>query len=210
MKKIFIVAALGIAAFSACTGPEGKKAKVTEAAADSVAAEAAGTPLRVNQQDSKVEWHGKKVTGAHHGTINISDGTVYVNEGKLSGGSFRFDMTSITDNDLQDPEYKTKLETHLKSADFFDTAKYPEATLTITEVKDLGNNKAQVAGNLTIKDITKNITFDADIAEVSDNAFKGSADFNINRQDWGVSYKGMKDDLISDEVNFKINLVAGR
>ncbi|HXH99373.1 MAG TPA: YceI family protein [Sphingobacteriaceae bacterium] len=208
MKRLLIAFALS-AAISACNNnPDGTRAKVSEAADSS--AVATGNSLKVSTQDSKLEWHGKKVTGAHHGIVNISDGTIYVNGGKLSGGSFKMDMTSITNNDLQDKEYKNKLETHLKSAEFFDVAKYPDANLEITNVKDLGNHKAEISANLTIKSVTKNILFTADIAEATDTTFKGSADFNINRQDWGVAYKGMQDDLISDEVNFKINLVAAK
>lgn len=209
MKRILIVAFWITAALSACiNNPKGTKARVSEAV-DSAAA-SAGIPLKVNSGESKIEWHGRKVTGAHRGVVDISDGTIYVKDGKLSGGSFKIDMTSIANKDIQDKKFKNKLETHLKSPDFFDVTQYPEATLSITDVKYPENNKAQISADLTVKGVTKNILFDADIAEASDTSFKGSADFNINRQDWGVAYKGMKDDLISDEVNFKINLAAGK
>ena len=119
-------------------------------------------------------------------------------------------MTSINNHDLTDPEYKGKLENHLKSEDFFAVEKHPTSKFEITEVKDLTDNKVSVSGNLTLRDVTKNITYEAEVLESSDAKFVAKADFNINRKDWGVAYEGMKDDLISNEINFKINLIAGQ
>ena len=49
---------------------------------------------------------------------------------------------------------------HLKAADFFDTAKYPNMTFVSTEVKKVKGNAYKLTGNLTIKDVTKKVTFD--------------------------------------------------
>ena len=106
-------------------------------------------------------------------------------------------------------EYKQKLEDHLKSEDFFDVANHPEATFEITAVT--ASTEASVfvvSGNLTIRGVTKNITFDAHVAELTETSANVKADFNIAREDWGVNYAGQADDLISKEINFKINLVA--
>src|SRR5690606_19746327 len=123
--------------------------------------------------------------------------------GKLTGGNFVVDMNSITNEDITDPEYKGKLEGHLKSDDFFAVEKYPTSTFEITEVADHGDGKVSVSGNLTIRDTTKNITFNAAVSENSATKIVVESDFNINRKDWGVVYAGQKDDLISDEINFK-------
>jgi polyisoprenoid-binding protein YceI len=97
----------------------------------------------------------------------------------------------------------------LKADDFFAVATFPEASFEITEVK-AGATAADavISGNLTIKGISKNITFDAKVDEVSETAVKTSADFNILREDWAVNYEGKKDDLISKEINFKVTIVA--
>ncbi|MYM64272.1 YceI family protein [Pseudomaricurvus sp. HS19] len=50
---------------------------------------------------------------------------------------------------------------HLRSDDFLDTKLYPEATFTSTSVRDLGNDKLQVVGDLTLHGATKSITIDA-------------------------------------------------
>ena len=205
MKKVFFFLSVAAFAVSCVSNPEGDKAQTTDAVA---AAAAEGDKLAVDTAVSTIAWHGKKVTGAHTGSIELQSGDLIINEGKLTGGSFVIDMTSLENKDIADPEFKGKLENHLKSDDFFAVEKYPTSKFEITEVKDLGNDRLSIAGNLTLRDSTKNITYEAQVIESSADKFAAKADFNINRKDWGVAYEGMKDDLISDEINFKIDLVA--
>ncbi len=165
--------------------------------------------LVVDTEQSTVHWTGRKVSGEHHGDVQIKSGTLAVEDGKLVGGSFVMDLTTIANHDL-DGEYKGKLEGHLKSADFFDVDNHPEANFEITSVQDGAEaGTVTVSGNLTIRGVTKSITFDAQVQEASESAVKATADFNIAREDWGVNYAGQADDLISKEINFKVTLVAG-
>ena len=111
-------------------------------------------------------------------------------------------------------------DNHLKSADFFDTAKYPSVKFDITKVEDLaagteskvaGANKT-VSGNLTIKDKTVNVSFPAKV-EVTENGLTMVSNFTINRQDWGLAYGtegDPKDWMISQEVDLELNVVAGK
>ena len=194
--------------FASCVeNPEGKKAETTEAS-NAAGASATGTLFTIDPAASSVEWLGKKVTGQHHGTVQIKSGEVFVDNGQLTGGSFVLDLNTIDNKDLEG-EYKGKLEGHLKSADFFDVENHPEASFQITSVKP-GTAEGQVivSGNLTLRGVTKNITFDATIEEATASSFKAFADFNIAREDWGVNYSGKADDLISKEINLKINMTA--
>src|ERR1700727_3826702 len=95
-----------------------------------------------------IDWIGKKVTGAHNGSIAIKDGSFTLTDGKLTGGKFIIDTTTIKILDITDPATNAQFAGHLASDDFFSTEKYPEATLEITSVS--GNH---VAGDLTIKGI---------------------------------------------------------
>lgn len=206
MKRVLVLAGMSAFLFASCvSNPEGEKAETTEAAE---AASAEGTELAINTAASNVEWQGNKVTGQHTGDVQIKEGTVIVQDGKLTAGKIVIDLTTINDKDLEG-EFKGKLEGHLKSEDFFDVANHPEATLEITDVKDGAEaGTIVVSANLTIRGITKNITFNANVAEATDTSFKANADFNIEREDWNVSYAGKPDDLISKQINFKINLEA--
>jgi len=208
MKKvIFSMAAAGLFLASCVGNPEGEKAATGEAV-ETLAT--AGSPLNVDVAASSITWTGNKVTGSHTGTIKLQSGALMVAEGKLVGGNFVIDMNTLENTDLTDPEYKGKLEGHLKADDFFAVDKYPTAKFEITEVKEGTNGQASISGNLTIRETTKNITFNAAVTESSDTKVATNADFNINRKDWGVVYEGQKDDLISDEINFKVNLVANK
>lgn len=209
MKKVLLSLSVVAAMFASCAGnPEGTKAATTEAVA--VNETAAADAFKVDTETSTVEWLGTKVTGKHNGTIKIQSGELKFDEaGVINGGNFVIDMNTIEAIDLKDnAEMKGNLEGHLKAEDFFDAAKYPTSKFEIAEVKNNGNGALTVSGNLTIKDVTKNITFEAKEVENTDTKKVLSADFNINRNDWGVNYEGKKDDLISKEINFKINLVA--
>ncbi|NML21726.1 YceI family protein [Pseudoflavitalea sp. G-6-1-2] len=206
MKKLLFVLLGGTIFMTSCVdNPEGKKAETK----DSVEATTptGGATLNVDTAASSVAWLGNKITGKHNGTIRISSGALQLAEGKLTGGKFTIDMNTISNSDITDTAYKAKLEGHLKAADFFDVAKYPTANFEITSVKDSAS-KITIAGNLTLRGVTKNITFDANVLESSATAFKAKADFNINRSDWGVNYPGKKDDAISQEINLKVDLQA--
>jgi len=207
MKKIVVMLASGIL-FVACTpkNPEGEKAATTDSAEVLVAA---GTEVALNLGASKVTWTGRKVSATHTGNVAIKSGSLIVAGGKIAGGNFVADLSTINTTDLQG-EYKGKLEGHLKSPDFFDVAQFPEASFEITGVtNDSGAGNATISGNLTMRGVTKNITFPATVTEVTETSVKATADFNVLREDWGLVYPGMADDLISKEFNLKIELVAG-
>ena len=208
MRKITLLSAVAAIVLASCAGnPEGKKAETKDSVAtEAVAPETAGIP--VDTAASKLVWKGTKVTGAHTGTVNIKSGSLSVVDGKLTAGNFVLDMNTISSTDLEG-EYKGKLDGHLKADDFFGVATHPEASFTITSVTPGATaNDVKIAGNLVIKGISKNIEFDAKLAEVSDASVKATANFNIERAQWGVNYAGKEDDLISKEINFDVTIVA--
>lgn len=160
----------------------------------------------INIKESQVNWKGKKVTGSHEGTIQLKDGHFKVEDGKLIGGEFVIDMTSITVTDLTG-ENKEKLEGHLKSEDFFGVDKYPTSKLVITSVAKKDNGSYRVVGNLTIKETTKPITFDLDWKENS-----ASTTLSIDRSKYNVRYgsgsffDNLGDNTIYDNFDLVVNL----
>ena len=96
--------------------------------------------VAIDSTTSQIKWTGqKKVPGGdHNGVVKVKEGTVNLNEkNELTGGSLTIDMKSIEDKDLSG-KWKTKLETHLNSEDFFHTKKHPEASFKITKVEKKG------------------------------------------------------------------------
>ncbi|SEO07261.1 Polyisoprenoid-binding protein YceI [bacterium A37T11] len=212
MHKIFLLFGASALVVASCvSNPTGKKAETTDSVSttsDSVAV-TSGESLTVDTAKSTVAWLGKKVTGEHDGIVKIKSGSLTVSNNKLTGGKFTIDLNTISAK--LDGDMKGKLEGHLKSPDFFDVAKFPEATFEITKVEPgTADSLVKISGNLTLKGVSKNITFDATLNGVSATSITADADFNIAREDWGITYAGKADDLISKEINLKVHLVASK
>ena len=144
------------------------------------------TPFVVDAAKSTCKWTGKKVTGSHWGNIKIASGVIYAENGNVKNGSVQIDMKSIEVKDLEPAKGGDKLLGHLKSEDFFSVDKNPTAKLDIKSVTAAANGVTCVA-DLTIKGITKEITFPATIAYM-DNVMIVSADFKIDRTKWDIKY----------------------
>jgi polyisoprenoid-binding protein YceI len=161
---------------------------------------------KIDVAASKIEWLGKKVTGKHNGTVNFKDGALVLKNGKLVGGTFTVDMTSLTATDLTG-EYKDKLDGHLKAEDFFGTTKFPTATLVFKKIGAKSASVYTVTADLTIKGITNPVTFDMTVN--SDNA---TTTFNVDRTKYHIKYgsksffESIGDKAISDEFQLKVSL----
>jgi polyisoprenoid-binding protein YceI len=162
----------------------------------------------VNVENSSLTWKGYKPTGSHTGTITLASGNIEVKNNKLTGGTFVADMSTIKDADGS-----AKLEGHLKSEDFFEIAVFPTSKFEITKT-EINAGKIQVTGNMTIKGITKQITFPATLAVSKDNVTLISETFQINRADFNVKYKSktffndLKDKFVNDEFDFQVTIIA--
>lgn len=137
----------------------------------------------IDTSASTVTWKGEKVTGSHHGTINLESGHLLMEDDKIIGGEFVMDMSSITVTDLEG-ESKGKLEGHLKSEDFFGIEKHPNAKLVITSAAKKGDGTYGIVGDLTIKKETHPITFDLQLQD--DNT--ATTELTIDRSKYNVRY----------------------
>jgi polyisoprenoid-binding protein YceI len=181
---------------SACADPAADKPKaVTGEAAPAASAPVAAQKYVINPASSKIEFVGSKVTGSHNGSFESFSGEIdYAGQPEQSRVRITIDLNSVTTDTAQ-------LTEHLKSADFFDVAKYSQATFESTEIKTGGEKGAThtITGNLQLHGVTKSITFPATIA-VNPDAVAVDSSFAINRKDFGISYAGKRDDLIRDDV----------
>ena len=205
----------------ACSQDKGEKADVQDAG--EVQEVAGAEEYQVDVANSMVSWEGFKPAYSHNGTINLQSGSLQVEEGKLVGGNFVMDMNTITDLDLEDEEKRAMLEGHLKGTnegqedDFFNVRKFPTSTFEITKVTALeGDSTANhmIYGNLTMRDVTKQVGFKANV-QMSDGSLRATTPtFNIDRTEWNVKHlSGSLFDLaaeqvISDDVALSITLVA--
>jgi hypothetical protein len=172
-----------------------------------------GSEITACNHQTKIFWTGSKPTGEHNGYIKIKEGNYIVKDGQLVGGEFIIDMNSIVDKDIEDEEMNNKLVGHLKSADFFHVDSFPTGKFVITNVAaidDESYNK-KITGNLTLKGITKEVSFKATVKVNDGNVVAKSEVFTLDRTDWNVNYgsksifKELKDKFIHDEFTLEIN-----
>jgi polyisoprenoid-binding protein YceI len=164
--------------------------------------------FQIVSTQSNIDWVGKKVTGAHNGTIAVKEGEFILNDGKLSGGKFIIDTTSIKVLDVTDPATNAQFAGHLASDDFFSIQNHPEATLEITSVSG-----KLVEGNLTIKGITHPISFDAAV-NINQDTLIATGKLIIDRTKYGIRFrsgnffKDLGDTLIYNDFELNISLTA--
>ncbi len=162
--------------------------------------------VQVDLNSSEFSWYGSKITGEHYGKIMLKEATLQQNEGRVVGGEFVMDMSSFTVENIDSPKYEKKFLDHMKSADFFDTAKYPTATLKINKIEE-----NRVDGVLTIRGKSHPITF-----PIEQNGQVVTGRMTFDRTKYGMIYKSknffenLGDKIIHDEVvlSFKVSIVG--
>lgn len=207
MKKL-IVAVIALSSMVACKSEKKEKVEVKE----EVKVEKVVVTNNVNIEASVLTWKGTKASGeSHNGTVALKEGSLAIENGKVSGGEFVVDMNSIANLDVESEKYRAKLVGHLKNADFFDVEKFPTSKFVITSVEDK-EGKLAVTGNLTIKDVTKSITIPATLTtEEGVSTFKSDV-FHVDRADFNVKYgskkwfDNLKDKFIKDLVEFSFEV----
>jgi len=208
---IALLGAVGYALFgSKGTQPTEEMATTTPVATTET--QATRDMYAVDLGQSSVGWKGSFVSGAksHTGTIALKSGEGKFENGTITSGLFVFDMSSIKDNDGS-----ADLEKHLKSDDFFNAEMYPEAKFQLTSLAPATTtNTFTASGKLTIRDVTKDITFPIVIVVENQNSLKASGTISFNRADFNVKYgsssffKGLGDKVIADKIELTLNLIT--
>jgi polyisoprenoid-binding protein YceI len=196
---LFVVALFSVA--SGCSDPARDVPKSTASEPEKSAPTAASTGKEyVIRSDSTVGFTGSKVTGRHDGGFKNVTGTLNVVDGKIDGTpEIKIEMNSAwADNE--------RLTGHLKSPDFFDVAKFPVSTFSITALEPAGAQQ-KVTGNLTLHGVTRSVSFPADV-KIADDAVLVKAQFALNRKDFGINYAGKANDLIRDLVVIRLDIKA--
>lgn len=220
MTKLLYLVLAATVFLAACEDPAANKPKATTTesttnanAGNTVNTATATAPagkkeeLAISSETSKVEFTGSKVTGKHDGGFKKFTGTIELVDAKpeSSSVSVDIDVASV----FTDADGLTK---HLQTGDFFEAEKFPKATFKSTKIvadsaKGAGNYT--VTGDLTLRGVTKSVTFPAAIT-VSDADVAVKSEFSINRKDFGILYAGKADDLIRDDVVLKLDLKSPR
>lgn len=171
------------------------------------------TQFEINNAKSKVEWVGRKVTGAHNGTIDFKAGQLTFNENFLSGGNFVIDTTSIKILDITDRATNVQFAGHLASDDFFSSEQFPEASMEVMHVEPRENGSYRINGDLTIKGITHPIGFDMQVNQTG-NTVTASGKMTIDRTKYDIRFRSgnfftnLGDNLIYNNFDLNFTLTA--
>ena len=145
-----------------------------------------------------------------HGTLGAVTGKVEVDDKDVTKSKVEanIDVRGI------DTHFE-KRDGHLKSAEFFDTEKFPTATFKSTKIEKVSDTKLKVTGDLTMHGVTKPVVLDTELSAEVKNPFSGAgtraltATGIINRQDFGLAWKSQAIEtvkVVGDEV--KLNIEA--
>lgn len=117
------------------------------------------------------------------------------------------DLASISTRDEQ-------RDGHLKSPDFFDVENYPTMKFVSTRVEQVDAHNGRLYGQLTIKDVTKEVVLDVEYAGIAKSPWGTisagfSATSSLNRKDWGLNWNQALETggvLVGDKINIEIEL----
>jgi polyisoprenoid-binding protein YceI len=169
---------------------------------------AALTKWQIDQAHSNVKFTvTHMVVSEVEGAFKKFDGTIEYTQPNLSDAKVNFsvDVNSVdTDNEKRDG--------HLKSDDFFNAEKYPQMKFESTSFKPVSGKKYKMVGNLTIRDVTKPVTFDVTYNGSVTNGGKSKAGFKatttINRFDYNLKWDRATEAgalVVDKEVTITVN-----
>jgi polyisoprenoid-binding protein YceI len=145
-----------------------------------------------------------------NGTIHSVEGSVDLDEKDITKSKVNatLDATTINTNE-------PKRDKHLRSADFFDTDKFPKITFVSKSVKSIGKGQLKVSGDLTMRGVTKEVVLDVDgptdaIKGMNNDWRRGvTATTTINRKDFGVNWNKALDGggvVVGDEIKITLDV----
>lgn len=181
------------------------------------AAFAAPVTYTIDKPHTEVGFDVRHFFSKVHGRFNDFQGTIVFDEqdpAKISVEASAVTASVSTDNEKRDG--------HLKTADFFDAEKFPTLTFKSTKVTAAGKNKYKVAGDLTLRGVTKPVVFDVDFLGAGSVGVGGQswgikagfvATTTINRKDFGINWNKQLDNgglMLADEVTLTLNIEANQ
>ena len=163
-----------------------------------------GEVQELNVAESSIAWSASKIlSNFHTGTVPLTSGSITRNEaGEVAAAEFVADLVNLADDDGSE-----RLETHLKSDDFFAVDQHPTATLTLTSA-----TPTQWKGGLTIRDITNEVSFPVTLTSTEESTTV-AADLTFDRTRWDITFDSgsvfttLGDKAIKDDVELSLKLV---
>jgi len=187
--------------------------------------EAIGTPVipvgrrALDVGESRVEWIGRNLLNKHEGSLALKAGYLDFDGTTITGGEVVLSMREIHCADLTGTPLHDVLIAHLRSDDFFDTERFPEARVVLRSAQfdptaAPGGQNMSVEADLTLKGVTAPVNFTASAGLDVDGRPAAQASFAFDRTQWGVLYGSGKffhrlaGHLVNDLIEIQLRLVA--
>ena len=152
----------------------------------------------------KIRHFVSKVPGA----FTKFQGTIIVDRDNLEKSSVNatIDLASVS-------TANQKRDAHLKGADFFDTAQYPEAAFVSTAWKKTGDDTYDVTGNLTLHGVTKSVVLNVELLAFGPGPQGAQlsgwqATATLKKSDFGVNGPSVLGTALGEDVSVIINIEA--
>ncbi len=160
---------------------------------------------KIDPDYSAVMWNATVPIGTREGGWTLFDGTVTMVEGHPE--TMKIDVTvDMTSAYADDPEITKKLQ---GDEHFFKPGLYPTSSFKSKSVKKTADGYS-VTGDFTIRDVTKEFTFPATVT-VEGDKLTAQAEFEMNRQDFGITYQStLADYAIRDMCVLILDIVANK
>jgi len=181
-------------------------------------AKSSGT-FRVDPESSVIRWMGRNLFNHHSGTLRLSEGDISTSGGDLTAATFTINMHSISCEDISDPGLNAMLVAHLKSDDFFDVENHPAAFCSLERAERLtpaidGRPNVALSGSLTLRGVTRPVSFPAVVAINEDGSLTGQAFTEIDRTEFQILYGSGKffrhlgKHLVNDHIQLHLKINA--
>jgi polyisoprenoid-binding protein YceI len=165
---------------------------------------------KIDPVHSSINYSLRHVLSKFTSSISKFGGEITVDRDNLEKSSVTatIDVAGLTTND----EGRDK---HIKSPDFFDVAKFPTATFKSKSWKKTGENTFDITGDLTIKDVTKEVVLKTTLLGFGPGMRPGTllsgweATTTIKKSDFGLAGPAMLQKALGDDVAITINIEAG-
>jgi polyisoprenoid-binding protein YceI len=207
-RKFLFPILAAVAIFAVSCSETGKK-QTNESTEASTKNEVMVNDVNLMMDESRVVWYGEMLgLYSHEGTIDIADADLMFKDGKINGGTFVIDMTTITptDDNYNPSEGSTpeKLVGHLSSTDFFDVPNNPTAKFEITKV-----NGKTAEGMLTVRGISKPEKVENIMIAKEGKKVMITGELIFDRKDFNVSWDHpIKERVLGNDIEITFELVG--
>jgi len=193
--------------------PSRTVAALVAALALAAASTAEAATYRIDPGHSAVTFQIRHFVSQVHGRFDRFSGTVVKDDENPAASSVEFSLDAASIDTNQE-----RRDADLRGPDFFDVGRYPEIRFVSKRVEPLDDGRYRVTGDLTIRDVTREVELPVEFAgEMDDGRGGARAGFflttELNRKDYGIVWNRVLDTggtMVGDEVRVVISLEAIR